>query len=406
MLPLVDSGPAITASARTGVVVHRTIDAVGETEWNALFPGAAEDWAFYRAVEDAPPEGFTLGALTLRGEGGRLLAAAPCFDLAYRLDTPFQGRLRGWLDKLNERRPGITAVKVAGLGSPLADGLSLGFAPDLDEAQRRTALAALLGGLRAEADRTKARILAVKGLGPAEAATFHPVLAAEGFGRIRSVPIVVLPVPYPDLAAYLASLKRRYRSYFKSKMKTLPQLRIEYVRSAAGLEPQLIALYEATLGQSGVGYADFDRIGPGYFASFLERQGEKAQLMLMWRGGDLVSFHLVHVGEDRLISNKMGMRYPDARQLNLYFINWLKLIEHATARGIREIEMGGTTYAAKLLFGGHIETRWLHFRFRRSVTNALSRPFHGLFDFERNDPELKRIRAGAKADVAGQEAAP
>lgn len=398
MLPLAETGPAIAARARTGVVVHSSVDAISEAEWNALFPGAAEDWAFYRAVEDAPPEGFRLGALTLRSDDGRLLAAAPCFQLAYRLDTPFQGRLRQWLDGLNARRPGITALKVAGLGSPLADGLSLGFAPGLDVAQRRTALAALLGGLREEAGRTKARIVAVKGLGP-EAETFHPVLAAEGFGRIRSVPVVMLPVPYPDLAAYLGGLKRRYRSYFKSKMKTLPQLRIEYVRSAAGLEPRLIALYEATLAQSGVGYADFDRIGPGYFASFLERQGERAQLMLMWRGDDLVSFHLVHVGDDRLISNKMGMRYPDARELNLYFINWLKLVELATARGIREIEMGGTTYAAKLLFGGHIETRWLYFRFRRRVTNTLSRPFHGLFDFERNDPELKRIRA--EADEAG-----
>ena len=174
-------------------------------------------------------------------------------------------------------------------------------------------------------------------------------------------------------------------------MKTLPQLRVELTRSTQGLENRMVELYHATLQQSRVSYADFDRIGPGYFASFLERQPDQAWLMLFWRGADLVSFHLFHAGEHRLISNKLGMRYPDAREFNLYFNNWLKIIEFATARGIREIEMGATSYAAKLMFNGHLEPRWVHFRFTRPAINQLTRPLHRLFDFERNDPELKSL---------------
>ena len=55
---------------------------------------------------------------------------------------------------------------------------------------------------------------------------------------------------------------------------------------------------------------------------------------------------------------------------------------------------GATTYAAKLLFGGHIEQRWLYFRFTNGIVNRLTRPIHHLFDFESNDPELTRLRAG------------
>jgi hypothetical protein len=54
--------------------------------------------------------------------------------------------------------------------------------------------------------------------------------------------------------------------------------------------------------------------------------------------------------------------------------------------------MGGTTYATKLLFGGHLERRWLYFRWREDWTNSLLRPLAPMFDFERNDPELKQLK--------------
>ena len=74
-------------------------------------------------------------------------------------------------------------------------------------------------------------------------------------------------------------------------------------------------------------------------------------------------------------------------------LDGIKIIEIAAQRGIPEIEMGATTYAAKLLFGGHLERRWLHFRFRRGWLNRVARPFYGFFDFERNEDELKKLAA-------------
>ena len=380
-----------TAGSAIGAArYHASLDEVAPDAWDALFPGSPEDWAFYRAVEDSPPEGFRLGALTIAGADGGLLAAAPMFQIDYRLDTPFQGRMRRIADWVDRRRPGLTALGVVGIGSPLSDSCSLGLAPSLDAAGRERALATLLGWLGAEADRTRAAIVAVKSMG-AEASAFDPAFAAAGFAKVTSVPVVNLEVAAASLDDYLKGLKRQHRSYFRNKLKTLPEIRVEFRRSAAGLEAELIRLYEATLGQSGVSYGEFDRIGPDYVQAFLDRQGERARLMLFWKGDKLVSFHLFHVGAKRIISNKMGMSYPEARDLNLYFINWLKIIELAAEQRIPEIEMGATTYAAKLLFGGHLERRWLHFRFRRPWLNRVARPFHRFFDFERNDEELQKL---------------
>ena len=86
--------------------------------------------------------------------------------------------------------------------------------------------------------------------------------------------------------------------------------------------------------------------------------------MLCWQGEELLSFQLFLVGRDRVLAKQIGMKYPQGRELNLYFINWLKLIEFAIERRIPCVEMGATTYATKILFGGYLERRWLHFRFR------------------------------------------
>ena len=140
----------------------------------------------------------------------------------------------------------------------------------------------------------------------------------------------------------------------------------ERVRAA---EEQVNALFKSTLAQSKVSYGDFQELHPSYFARILDGMGEKAQFMLCWQGEQLLSFQLSLISKDRVLAKQIGMKYPEARELNLYFVNWLKLIEYAIDHRIPSIEMGATTYATKLLFGGHLERRWLHFRFRGAVAN-------------------------------------
>jgi predicted N-acyltransferase len=322
--------------------------------------------------------------------GGRTIAAAPVFRTSYRLDTPFQGPLRRMTDRLYSRNPRLVSLPVLGIGSPMSDSCSLGIAHDLDPAGRAAALGALIDGLIEVGNAEKSAILAVKSLGP-DALTYADVLEARGFGRVTSVPVVMLPLPYVSLNHYLASLPEKTGSYLRRKFRAATKVRIEYRTSIRDIEPLILALYGETLKQSAVDYGEFDQLHPDYFSTLLEGLGDRARLMLCWRGDELLSFQLFLIGENRIIANKIGMKYPEAREFNLYFVNWLKMIEFAIERGIPEIEMGATTYAAKLLFGGFIDRRWLCFRFRGTVVNALTKPLHRFFDFERNDPELQKL---------------
>jgi hypothetical protein len=186
-------------------------------------------------------------------------------------------------------------------------------------------------------------------------------------------------------------------AYFRRKMRSVNKVRIEYRSSLVGLEARIADLFNNTLRQSKVDYGDFEKLDPAYFPRVVHGMGDRAQLMLCWQGEELLSFQLFLVGRDRVLAKQIGMQYPQGRELNLYFVNWLKLIEFAIERRIPSIEMGATTYATKLLFGGYLERRWLHFRFRSTLWNHLCGPVAPLFDFERNDPELNKLDAAAKA---------
>jgi len=359
--------------------------------WEEMLPGEPECWDFYRTVESIPPPGFTLSAIAAF-EDRKILAAAPVFGIDYRLDTPFQGMMRTCSDWLNKHWPRLLTRSVMGLGSPMSDSCTIGFAPHLLPFQRWRIFSGLLGTLNREARARGTSFLAVKSLG-SQAEQLAPSLGKHGFHRVTNLPIVALPARFRSMDEYLISLPKKTRTYMKRKMRSLPELRIEFRTTADGVEDQLFPLFENTRNQSKSRYGEFEDLNCDLFKRVMGELGDKACLMLCWKGDRLMSFLLMLVARDRVIGKYIGMVYPEGRELNLYFVMALKMIEMAIERGIGQVEMGVTTYPTKLLFGGHMERRWLYYRCLSRWQDAAIHAFDFLFDFERNDEDLRRLSA-------------
>jgi hypothetical protein len=386
--PDTPSSAAATAS-RLAYRTHASIAEIPREDWQRLLPNDPESWDYYRAVERATPPNLRLGAMTAR-DGEQIVALAPMFRLAYRLDTPFQGGLRKLSDWVHERWPHLVSLPVVGLGSPMSDNCSIGFAPQFNPQHCCEAFDGMLAHLHRDASGDGSLLMTIKSLG-AQGDILQEPLERHDYNRVTSVPLVVLDLPFRSLDDYLATLRPKTAAYLRRKYRAAAKIRPEYRASIVGLEQQIYALFQSTLRQSAVDYGEFEQLTPDYFPAVLAGLGDRAQVMLCWHGDDLVSFQLSLIGPDRIVTKHIGMKYPEARNLNLYFVNWLKLIEFAIANRIPTVEMGATTYATKLLFGGQLDRRWLYFRFRRRVSNAVLRPIAPLFDFERHDPELRRL---------------
>lgn len=375
------------------VFIARIVGSVAEVDavaWDACLPGEAECHAYYCACEEAAASsgiGLRMAAIVVE-RGEEVVAVAPLFRLSYRLDTPLQGRLRGLGDALFRRLPGLLTLKALCVGSPYGERCHLGFSARLDAAARAAAIQVLIQGLQRQAAAEKAQLVVWKDLAPGEEQDAAVLLGEAGFARLASLPVAVLDVPFPDEAAYLAALSPATRKDIRRKLAKAGKVRIEFRRDIAGLEAEIDALYESTRGQSGLDYGDLEVLPPGYFAAVSRALGDRAVFALYWIGNELGAFNLLLVETDRVIDKFLGMRYPLAREHNLYAVSWMANVRFCIERGIGLFQSGQTAYASKLRFGSRLVASAVHVRHRNTPLQWALRRLSPWVGFDRFDPDL------------------
>ncbi len=386
----------ITSTGGLDVCIHPGVGAIPRDAWDNLFPGEAEGWDYYDACESSPPPAFTFTAIGVYANEA-LVAAAPVFRLTYRLDTPLQGDWRALGDWLARTFPRYVKLPLMGLGSPLADRCHIGFASHLDTQQRQTAARALLAGLEAYATREGVEILALKDIADRDIAATDAALEAAHFTRVGSLPVAVLDLtPFKSEDAYLASLSAATRKDIRRKLKGAGAIRVEERRDISDVEAQIVALYDSTRGQSGFDYGDFEKLSPQYFRDVVANLGNRAVTMLYWLGDDLIGFNLLFiepgfVGRGRMIDKFIGMRYPVARDHNLYVLSWMTNVRYCLAHDIALMQTGQTAYSSKLRFGSRLDKLWLAFRHRRPFWNWVFARGGRLMAFDKMDPDLQAL---------------
>lgn len=377
-------------------MVHPGVSALPEVAWTGLFPGEVEGWAYYKACETAPPEGFAFAAIAVH-RGDEVVAAAPVFEMAFRLDTPLQSSWKAASDWLTRHAPGLVTLKVVGLGSPLADKLHLGVAEGLAPLERAAAVRCLLDGLDAHAAARGAKVLAIKDLADADLGLADNELKGAGFTRVASLPVAVLRLPHTSEAAYMASLSSATRKDIRRKLRAAQHVRIEYRDNIRGIEPRVFELYEATRAHSSLDYGDFEKMSAAWFTEIARNLGGRALWQLAWVEDRLVGFNLLLAEKERVIDKFIGLEYPLASELNLYAVTWMENVRWCLAHGIGRMQTGQTAYTMKVRLGSDLDRSWVYFRHRSRFWNLLFKTFGPMMDFAAHDPELKKLRENGRA---------
>jgi hypothetical protein len=384
------SEPAIsapTSAHHIDVQPVASIFDVPRTEWNRLFPGAAEDWDYFRACERAAPEGFAPSAIAAFARG-QLIAAAPLFRLTYRLDMSLKGPLRPIGDWLDRHLPRLVNVPVLGMGSPLTEECPIGLPSGLSAPERRAALDALLAGMTRHAKTTGASVLALKDVTDRDAQWAHAGLTQAGFTRVATLPVATLHLPYKSEQEYLATLSASMRKDIKRKMKSLADVEVEVRDTIEGIEHEVVALFEETKARRKADYDAFDEVPSSYFREVMMSSGGRAKIMLTRVSGQLASFNIFFEEQDRIIDKYIGMRYPLAREHNIYFITWMMMVRRCIEKRIPWLQVGQTTYGQKVRLGCKLKRSWVYFKHVNPLINAAFKIGGPRMAFDRMDPDL------------------
>ncbi|MDX2258856.1 MAG: GNAT family N-acetyltransferase [Hyphomicrobiaceae bacterium] len=392
MTPMRQS-PSTTSAHGFTVRHHASIAEIDRAAWDHLFAGHAEDWGYFRACELSNPAHFTLSAVAAY-HGGRLVAAAPVFRIDYRLDTSLPQALRGLSTAIERMAPRLVRMPVIGFGSPMTEECPIGLSPDLDHNERRAAIAALLDGIEAHAKATGVTIIALKDVTEATRQEAGAALAGRGYTRMASLPIAIVPLPAGGLPAYFASLSQKARKSLRKKhvqSQSSDSVTVTIADSLAGIEAEAMALYRQTRANRGQSYEGFDEVPEDYFRQVLAAARGTAKVFILRVGERLAGFSLVLVEKDRVIAKFIGMDYEIARQHNIYFVNWLAVVEYCYANGIATVQAGQTTYLPKSRLGAVLRRSSVYFKHRGLVLGALFRWIGPKLSFDAVDPDLKEL---------------
>lgn len=326
-----------------------------------------------------PPEGFRW----LEGEPAPTFAAP--FDLLTTADDALKSRLRSW--------PGFSRwsrwlrVRTAFVGTTVTE-----YAP----LPRDLAPEAFAAALRAGPGRDFALAI-VKDLpqqspllGSEDNAWAEALAQAcrrQGCVMVEGQALAYVPIDFGSLDEYLGRLSASRRSNLRRKLRSRPLLRIERVPTgpAFGSEARVsayYALYERVLAQSEV---HFDRLTPGFFAALL-RDGESGGIVFEYRHAEtleLLGWNLCYEHGGRLVDKYIGLSYPGARDVNLYFVSWMVNLEYALERGLTHYIAGWTDPEVKRSLGARFTWTRHAVYVRNPLLRALARRFAGHFEGDR-----------------------
>ncbi len=366
---------------------------IARADWENCLPGEAENHDYYTACESLPHTAYKLLAVVAELDG-RVVAVSPLFTLTYRLDTPLQGAMRRVSDAVSKIFPGLMALKVIGMGSPLAERCHLGFVPELTANERLEATDALLSALDVYAKSAGIGLIAIKDLSADESSQVEPAIRRSGFSRTTSLPIAVLDLPETE-DQYFAKLSANNRSSLRRKIKAAKNLTFEYRFSIDGIEAEIDALYQETCDTSGYDYGDLETLPPGYFGAIMKALKGKAIMMLYWLEGDLIGFNLLLLNQGRdasqrkIIDKFIGRKHPMARDHNLYFVGWIDNVRYGLKHGYKMLQSGQTAYGEKLRLGSRLVGSYIYFRHRNGLINLALRALSRFIAFDKMDPDLQ-----------------
>ncbi|MDB5651965.1 MAG: hypothetical protein JWL62_3485 [Hyphomicrobiales bacterium] len=356
--------------------------------WSSAFTYLRKDSRYYGLVEDTIGTDFQYGYLGIKDESGTIIAVQPSFILDQDLLAGSNPRARRLVDAVRKAWPGFLKLRTLMVGCAAGEGQLC----TPDPRQRQEIAAALAADLPRVAREMQASLVVLKEF-PAEYRICLAALAAKGFSQLPSMPMTRLDLSrYSSFDDYLArALPAEWRRKFRWNLKpadTTDPLDLNVTNNVDGVADEVFGLYQQVLGRS---VLRFEKLTPAYFQELGRRMPDKTRIFLWKQKGRLVAFSLCLLHGDELFAEYLGMEYPLALELHLYFHVWRGLISWAIANGCKAIVSTSLGYKPKLRMKQTLVPLDLYILQTNPLINRLFRAALPWLDPTRGQATLRRF---------------
>ena len=188
----------------------------------------------------------------------------------------------------------------------------------------------------------------------AYAAALTTACSASRFVMLEGQALAWVNINFDSTADYLARLSSSRRKNIRRKLKSRQALDVAHLKSgdAQFFDPQVIdAYYQLYLNVYAQSEIHFDLLSRDFFQAVLQDASLDGVIFRYQRSGLMIAFNICFIENNTLVDKYIGLRYPEARESNLYTVSWFENLEYALDHQLSRYIAGWTDPQIKAELG-------------------------------------------------------
>ncbi len=355
--------------------------------WRECFAHQRKDHRFYELTEQTLPGQFEHHYFVLEDHTGRVRGVQPFFFVRQDMLQGTGRAVRSVLARLRQSFPNLLKIKMLMVGCAAGEGHLCQPAPE----DARWLADNLHEALHFHARRAKASLVVLKEF-PAHYRETLACFARDGYTRIPSLPAVRLGIEFKSFEDYMSkALSKVMRHNLRRKFKKLAAaapLNLQVVNDVTPFVDEVHPLYLQVFNRSKL---TFEKLTREYLCELGRRMPDRARFFIWRQNGKAVAISICLVHDGVLYDEYVGMEYPLALDLHLYFATLRDVLQWAMENGIKTYWSSALNYDPKLHLKCHLAPLDLYVRHTSPWLNPFFRKILPLLEPTHNDPVLRKF---------------
>jgi predicted N-acyltransferase len=356
--------------------------------WSAAFADHRQDHRYYRIVEETILQGFEYRYFILEDAQGVAKAVQPFFILNQDLlggAGKLLQRAAGGVRKIFPRFLFMRTLMVGcAAGEGHLDGDANGKAAWLARNLHRV--------LRQCARHTRSSLIVMKEF-PSTYRQAMNCMSSDGYARIPSFPMTRLQIDFPDFENYLGkTLSKNARKNVRKNLREADAAGPIEMQVVHDITPFIDEVYPLYLQVFERAKLRFEKLTKEYLCRLGTEMPDKTRFFIWRLNGKAVAFAVTMVSGDALYDLYLGMEYPLALELHLYYYTFRDVLNWVIAQGLKRYCSTPLGYDPKLRLGCDLMPLDLYVRHRSGFINFFMKRILPYLEPTRNDAILKEFK--------------